>query len=281
MITQKIKKKIIIDLEDEIPELAINDIQSFSLNQYKSKKNFVYDLVFEEKPKEFPKEVILKVFRTENFEKEFNAYQKLKSQNVPIPKILFYKNPYLMLEKVNGMNLCDVINDNLINKTRLNDLSSSILDLIILSMRKLSHWIALLHRKNIIKKNNFASEVIVLNKGDAHLRDFIINFNNETIYGLDFEESYEGNYLDDLSWICCSLLDTEPGIFEMFEPIHKVELINLFLKEYFLINNDFKFSFDYFADRLIEDLNIVIKRRYLDFAPINKQAILKSISKQY
>jgi tRNA A-37 threonylcarbamoyl transferase component Bud32 len=281
MVAQKIKKKIINDLQDEIPELAINDIQSFSLNQFKSKKNFVYDLVFEKKPKNLPVEVILKVFRTENFEKEFNAYQKLQNQNLTIPKILFYKNPYLMLEKVNGMNLCDVINDNLINKTKLDDLSSDTLDLIILSMRKLSHWMALLHRQNVIKNDDSASDVIVLNKGDAHLRDFIINFNNETIYGLDFEESYEGNYLDDLSWICCSLLDTEPGIFEMFEPVHKIELINIFLKEYFLINNDFKFSFDYFADRLIEDLNVVIKRRSLDFGPVNKQSILKSISKQY
>ena len=67
----------------------------------------------------------------------------------------------------------------------------------------------------------------------------------------------------------------------MFEPIHKTELINIFLKEYFRINYHFQFSFQYFAEKLIENLNIVIERRSLEFGPVSKDSILKNISKEY
>jgi tRNA A-37 threonylcarbamoyl transferase component Bud32 len=276
MVAQEIKDIIIHDLVNEIPELS----EGFSLSQYKSKKNFVYDLVFKIRPRNFPKQIILKVFQTENADYEYNIYQKLAPQNIPIPKVLLFKKPYLILEKINGINLCDLVNNNLINMVKLDDLNPTTLDMILISIKKLASWLAQLHRQNIIKRKK-SFEIIVLNKGDTRLRDFIMNFYNENLYGFDFEESYEGNYLDDLAWICCALLDTDPGIFEMFEPKHKTELINIFLKEYFRINNDFHFSFNYFAERLIGDLNIVIERRSLELGPVNKDSIIKSILKDY
>ena len=265
----------------EITEIDLNVKNNFSLNQYKSKKNFVYDLVFTKKPKNYPKELILKIFRTENAENEYNTYKKLEKQGLSIPKILFFNTPYLLLEKVKGINLCDVINDNLINKIKLDELNPSVLDLVVLSIHKLAAWIAQLHSQNIVNKTD-PSNIIVLNKGDTRLRDFIMDITTETIYGFDFEESYEGNYLDDLAWICCALLDTDPGLFEMFEPKHKTELINIFLKEYFQINTNFQFSFQYFAEKLIENLNIVIERRKeFEFGPVSKNSILKTISRDY
>ncbi|TFG26589.1 MAG: hypothetical protein EU532_09410 [Promethearchaeota archaeon] len=276
MVAQEIKGIIIKDLSNEIPELS----EGFSLNQYKSRKNFVYDLVFKVRPKNIPKQIILKVFQTENADYEYSIYKKLEPQNLPIPKVLLFKKPYLILEKINGINLCDLVNNNLINTTKLEDVNQTTLDMILMSIKKLASWLAQLHRQNIVKRKK-SFEIIVLNKGDTRLRDFIMNFYDENLYGFDFEESYEGNYLDDLVWICCALLDTDPGIFEMFEPKHKIELINIFLKEYFRINNDFQFSFNYFAERLIEYLNIVIKRRSLEFGPVSKDSILKSILKDY
>ncbi|GAI86577.1 unnamed protein product [marine sediment metagenome] len=122
---------------------------------------------------------------------------------------------------------------------------------------------------------------LILNKGDTRLRDFIIDFSSDKLYGFDFEDSYEGNHIDDLAWICCALLDTNPGVFEIIEPNqpkHKIELINIFLKNYYQINSGFHFSFNYFAERLVEDLNIVIKRRDLDPGFIRKNTILKNIT---
>ncbi len=279
MDTNKIKIKIKSDLGNEIPEL-IDGTNDFSLNRLTSKKNIVYELVFKKKPKIFPKEVILKLFRTIYAEKEYSALIKLEKQGLPIPKVLFFNKPFLILTKLNGVNLTEFINKNLVNITTINDLNSEMHNTIILGVKKLAEWIARLHSQNIIKKKEFM-EIITFNKGDTRLRDFIFDISSQIVYGIDFEESYEGNFHDDLAWICCSLLDTTPGIFENPEPKPKIELINIFLEEYFLINEDFRFSFNYFAERLIENLNVVIERRSLEFGPVRKWVILKNISTEF
>lgn len=279
MDTKKIKVKIKSDLGNEIPEL-IDGANDFSLDRLTSKKNIVYELIFKKKPKIFPKEVILKLFRTNYAEKEYQALLKLEKQGLPIPKVLFFNKPYLILTKLNGVNLTEFINKNLVNITTINDLNSEMRNTIILGVKKLAEWIARLHSQNIIKKKEFM-EIITFNKGDTRLRDFIFDISSQIVYGIDFEESYEGNFHDDLAWICCSLLDTTPGIFENPEPKPKIELINIFLEEYFLINEDFRFSFNYFAECLIENLNVVIERRSLEFGPVRKGVILKNISTEF
>ncbi|MFX0141300.1 MAG: RIO1 family regulatory kinase/ATPase [Candidatus Hodarchaeota archaeon] len=279
MDVHKIKNKVLKDLRQEIPDL-IEEIDNFSLNRLSSKKNIVYELIFDKKPDKLPKEVILKLFRTNYAEKEYKALIKLEKQGLPIPKVLYFKKPYLILKKLEGVNLCDFINDNLVNTTTIDELDLEIRDKIIVSVKKLAEWIANLHSQNIITKKN-SLEIIVFNKGDTRLRDFIYNITKNVIYGIDFEESYEGNFLDDLAWICCSLLDTNPGIFEITEPKHKIELINYFLKEYFRINKKFLFSFNYFAEKLIDYLNIVIERRAIELSPVRKNVILRNISKKY
>ena len=136
-----------------------------------------------------------------------------------------------------------------------------------------------MHNKNIVRKKK-SDELFVLNKGDSRLRDFIIDFSKETIYGVDFEDSYEGNHMDDLAWVCCSLLDTNPGLFDMEEPKHKIELINIFLKKYYQASTAFQFDFNYLAEKIIEHLNVVIVRRNLPFGPIKKTTFLEDISEE-
>ena len=173
----KIKRKLISDLNYVIPEL-IEGLDTFSLNRLTSKKNIVYELIFKKKPKKLPKIVILKLFRTEYAEKEYNALIKLKKQNLAVPKVLFFNKPYIILEKLNGVNLCDFINENLINTTSLGELNSEISNKIILSVNKLAEWIAKLHKQNIIDKKDI-SEIIVFNKGDTRLRDFIYDISKK------------------------------------------------------------------------------------------------------
>lgn len=278
MDTRKIKQKLLSDFRDEFSELTEKS-NNFLLKRLHSKKNIVYEIKFEKKPNKFPKEAILKLYRTNFAEKEYNALKKLEKQGLTVPKVLFYKKSYIILKKINGVNLCDFINKNLGDITILNDLNAKIRNNIIFSVKKLAEWIARLHNQNVINKQD-SIEIITLNKGDTRLRNFIFDISNQIIYGIDFEETYEGNYHNDLAWICCSLLDTNPGIFEMVEPTPKIELINIFLKEYYLLNDEFHFSFNYFAERLIENLNIVIKRRNLRLSKVNKKAILKNISTQ-
>ncbi|MGV9205866.1 MAG: hypothetical protein ACOC44_17790, partial [Promethearchaeia archaeon] len=61
-------------------------------------------------------------------------------------------------------------------------------------------------------------------------------------------------------------------------PTHKISLVNQFLIKYYKVNHNFTFSFEYFADSLIENLNIVMERRHLDIGYFDKKTILKRIS---
>ncbi|MHA1724207.1 MAG: hypothetical protein ACTSXH_05120 [Promethearchaeota archaeon] len=274
----RIKNQIVKYLATYIPELQESQF-SFSITQLKSRKNLVYEINFEKKPKNVPKNVILKLFRTEYWKNELDTLKKLQAQNLLVPKILYYEDSYLLLEKIEGVNLCDYINRPLVRSNQLNDLNLDLKENVLKAIKALAGWIATFHAKNLIEKRSI-SEILVLNKGDTRLRDFIFNEKQNTIYGVDFEETYVGNHVDDLAWICCSLLGTSPGIFELSEPYHKIELINLFLREYYNRNDDFYFSFNYFAEKLIEYLNLVIERRpNLEIGPLRKQNILRKISK--
>ncbi len=273
----KIKSHLVKDLAPELPELE-DPLNSFSIFQFNSRKNLVYELIFKKKPKNYPKSVVVKLFRTDFFNMEYEMLNKLKAQHLTVPNVLLKKMPYLLLEKVKGENMCDYINNRLKKVKELSELSDQARHEIEEAIIYLAQWISTFHKKNVIRKNDI-SEIIVLNKGDTRLRDFIFDATHDKMHSVDFEEAYEGNHIDDVAWICCSLLDTNPGIFEMPEPRHKMELINLFLREYYNFNDNFYFSFSYFAEKLIEFLNLVIARRSLEFGPLRKQNILRKISR--
>ena len=183
---QKVKKKVIKDLSPYIPEIQ-EENNPFSLKRLTSKKNIVFELDFKVKHKKFPKVVILKLFRTEFAEKEYNALTKLGKQDIAVPKVLYFNKPYIILEKLNGANLCDLINDNLIKVTSLDELDAKMRNTIIQSVKSLAEWLANLHKQNIID-NNDPSQITVFNKGDTRLRDFIYDTSKKEIYGIDFEE---------------------------------------------------------------------------------------------
>ena len=278
MSLQPIRSKIAKDLKGIIPELR-KDTYNFNIYELKSRKNTVINLEFDKEPLDFPKEFVIKLFRTKNIVSENNILTRLKNQNFHVPKILSLKKPYLILEKIEGINLCDFINDNLKDTERLEDLDPDLKTQIISSIEKLAEWLAQLHKKNSVRKRR-SEELFVLNKGDTRLRDFIIDPLNGNLYGVDFEDSYEGNHMDDLAMVCCSLLDTSPGLFDMEEPKHKIELINIFLRRYYQVNSSFQFDFNYFTESLIGFLNIVIERRDFPFGPIRTTSFIEDISKE-
>lgn len=259
-----------------IPELKGID---FAANYYKSKKNLVYEIKFNKKPLDYPKTLVLKKFplNSEKMGREIKTLQILEQQKLNIPHLLYYdqEDYFLILEKVEGLNVCDYINNSLMGYSQLGELDNSVEKKIISAVDLIAEWLAHLHKNNIIDDNG--REMMVLNKGDTRLRDFILDISNNKLYGVDFEESYVGHHLDDLAWICCSLLDTNPGIFEMDVPTHKISLVNQFLNKYYKINQNFSFSFEYFADILINNLNQVIERRHLDIGVLDKGSILKKI----
>jgi len=275
---KKIRTKMVRNLKDQIPGLSQDN---FKITELPSKKNSVVKIEFDKKPTKFPKEIIVKIFRTKNIVHEINILNRLKNQKFFVPRIIFFRKPYLILEKVNGTNLCDFINEKLKGTQNLDELDSEIRNQIIKSIESLAEFLAQMHEKNFVRKRYKAKKKYVLCKGDTRLRDFIYNETNDILYAVDFEDAYEGNHMDDLAWICTSLLDTNPGLFEIDEPKHKTDLINIFLRKYYLTNPKFPFNFNYLAEQIIENLNIVIERRGdLPFSTVSKDKFIEDISKE-
>ena len=272
----KIRKALIIHLKEDFPEL-VDKFNHFILTQFQSKKNKVVHLTFNRKTESLPKEVVIKIFTNDNADTEYDTLKQLYEQEILVPKIIFYKKPFLILEKIEGINLCDFINDKLLEVADLDSLDSITKQELLMCIEKLANWVSKLHTNNIVEDEEH-SHVKVLNKGDTRLRDFIYNPSNNKMFGLDFEDSYEGHHIDDIAWICCSLLDTNPGIFEQTVPLVKIELINLFLKSYYRINPETHFDFKYFTEKLIENLNTVMNRRGIDMI-LNKDNFIKEISR--
>ena len=272
----KIRKELITHLKEDFPEL-IDKFNHFILSQYPSKKNIVVHLTFNRKTESLPKEVVIKIFTNDNADIEYDTLKQLYEQEILVPKIIFYKKPFLILEKIDGINLCDFINNRILEVADLDSLDTNTKKELIICIERLANWLSKLHINNIIEDKEHA-HTKVLNKGDTRLRDFIYNPSDNKVFGLDFEDSYEGNHIDDIAWICCSLLDTNPGIFEIGYPKSKIELINLFLKNYYRITPSTHFNFNYFTLKLIENLNTVMKRRGIEMV-LSRDAFIKGMSK--
>jgi len=271
------KRKLLEFLRKIFPDVHLNS-NSIVIQRIPSKKNIVVSLTFLEQQDNLPRELIIKIFKSPIANKEFKILNLLFQNGINVPRVLKYDDPYLIMEKINGINVCDALNIPLINKKSLDDLDNDVKENLYRIINKLAIWLNDFHSKNMPDKTSEKEHDLVLDKGDTRLRDFIYQEKNDVIFGVDFEDSYYGNHIDDLAWICCSMLDTTPGIFELEVPLHKMELINYFLKQYYNKSKNFSFDFQYFAEKLIENLNLVMKRRQINLI-LNKNTILRNILK--
>ncbi len=137
MSLQKIKNNIIKDLKGLIPELSFANY-AFNISQLPSKKNIVIDVNFNQKLNNLPREFVIKIFKTKNIANKINSLKRLINQKILVPKILLFKNPYLVLEKISGYNLSDFVNENLRDIKEIKDLKSEILNKVTQSIEKLA-----------------------------------------------------------------------------------------------------------------------------------------------
>ncbi len=185
------------------PNLKIRDFY-----RLKSKKNEVFLISLGNTPFPHHDRVIFKKYCTPCSSIEENLLNKLYSSNVAVPKILQQDRGYIILEYIDGQNLCDILNATLDPKYAC----------------MLAEWFAKFHQALP------ASNGIVTLKGDARLRNFIVRDGH--CYGLDFEESRDGSFLNDIAEAAGSIFDTNPGIEDpLFYPA-KLMLVSKFLKAY-------------------------------------------------
>jgi aminoglycoside phosphotransferase len=137
------------------------------------------------------------------------------STNIPVPRILRALDNFLVLERVEGRTLMDLINDDMITIGVKQDV-----------IGKLGAWLSAFHVA-------FARYPKARCRGDANLRNFIVT-SACGIVGVDFEEASMSDPTRDLHEAVDSILQSDPGIFTEGNPSieWKYDLCEWLLRSY-------------------------------------------------
>ncbi|MFX0099610.1 MAG: hypothetical protein ACFFCS_08515 [Candidatus Hodarchaeota archaeon] len=197
--------------------------KQFEVKKLKSENNLTVEVTIKDLPKSFsvpfPEKIIVKQYlRKKQTRKEIEVQTLTEAvyKGITVPKIIFYFGNFLVMEKVSGYSVNDLINDFEGSKLKEKEMI----------IKKLGHWMGDFHYLMALKESWFC-------KGNPILRKFL--YDGENIIGLDFEESKIDDPLKDISTIVASILITEPGIYtQEIEAIDwKFNLSQIFLVEYF------------------------------------------------
>ncbi|MFO8077493.1 MAG: phosphotransferase [Thermoplasmatota archaeon] len=172
--------------------------------KFNSKKNTVCLISIKEKP------FVLKWYKNRPKKYLNNEYVMLSQ-----PQTLFLKpsviekndeHNFLLLDYINGSNVCDLIND----EQKMAQQKTQIIG-------HLAKWFAQFHQA-------YHKNTNTLIHGDANLRNFLFL---KKVYGLDFEEVKKGNPTEDIADMSASILSTSPTFTK-----EKNILSNIFLQTY-------------------------------------------------
>lgn len=216
-------------------EQLIREIDNFSTcvihKRFKSKKNNVALITNNGSLQ------VIKLYaenKKANMKKEIFILQKTDTHlKTPGVKSYNFKNNYLLMEYISGVNACDYINDDKISFQEKQTI-----------MVQLADWFSSFH--TFFKKQN-----ISYLRGDAILRNFIIT--SGTIYGVDFEEATQGHISEDIATFCASIITTHP-----VNTYEKERLCNLFLSKYQI---KMSITLDNIESQIQQEINKTLKRR--------------------
>ena len=150
-----------------------------SVNRLKSKKNSVFHLkIINHHAKEI--DVVAKMFIEGRYDNELSILATSCTHGLSVPEIIDARDDVILMNFIPGEIFVDRINRSFESEL----------------VEKLAKWY---HEYHTVHKQV---------KGDPRLRNFI--YNNERIYGVDFEESHPGHWMIDIGGVCASLLDTNP-----------------------------------------------------------------------
>jgi len=141
--------------------------------------------------------------------------KNLDFEGIKVPKVFYKSSPedsdnYLLIEYVPGKTISHLLEEqNWVDPIKNMEFKEC--------LESLGEWMADLHEIKGVNGN-------VL-KGDCNLRNFI--WNGSEIYGLDFEESINGDPCEDLGEICFFLLTNSPPLTPL-----RLEMVDWFLKSY-------------------------------------------------
>lgn len=170
--------------------------------QFPSKKNRVFLVNLASDGHSRPAVLKVHPFPGPALRRERGLLEEAERQGLAVPRLLDHTESSLLLEFIAGETLCDLVNRELDPRP----------------LEELARWLADFHRR-------FPGLV----RGDSQLKNFI--WHRSRVFGIDFEECSQGQYVEDVAGICSSILDTNP----MFTPA-KFELTRTFLTMYEALN---------------------------------------------
>ncbi|MFO7991391.1 MAG: phosphotransferase [Thermoplasmata archaeon] len=170
------------------------------LEKYASKKNNVFKIEYG------GNRYVVKRFSDEfkeGMEREKEVLTRCMESGVHVPRIIEYRHGSLVMEYIPG-----------------DDCKNSFLDRGVDGKKellaKVAGWLFDFHKAFEFKGR----------RGDSILANFILS--RRDIYGIDFEESVEGDYLRDIGDLCTSVLRLKPAFTES-----RFSMVRYFLDEYF------------------------------------------------
>ena len=196
-----LSKERIDTLEQILSKRYGRDTTIDSVSQLKSKKNIVFSLTISSTGTKIHT-VVAKMFIAGQFTNELDILKTSWTQDLAVPQVLEARDGVILMEFIPGETFVDRINYTF---------EPHLID-------RLAEWYYNYHKVH--------GKI----KGDSRLRNFILN--EDKIYGVDFEESYEDHWMIDIAGVCASLLDTDP-IFDL----RKQRLSWRFLEKYLSLIN--------------------------------------------
>ncbi len=145
-----------------------------------SKKNVVFQIVFNRQSNNSEQSVVAKLFVTEGFKREMELLTLCNDRGIPAPRLLGGRDGVILMQYIHGENLIDRV-----NKT----FDSQVIE-------RLAEWYFHFH------------SITHLLKGDPRLHNFIVT--QEKIVGLDFEEAQHGHWVIDIGGAGASMLSSTP-----------------------------------------------------------------------
>jgi tRNA A-37 threonylcarbamoyl transferase component Bud32 len=156
------------------------DVTIESAERLKSKKNVVIRIDLLRKSTENPTSFVAKMFIADRFHNELEKLRFSRKGGLAVPDVIDAKAGVILMTFIPGEPLVDRI-----NRTFNPELVDA-----------LAGWYYNYH------------SIHAMIKGDPRLRNFI--WNDNKLFGLDFEESRVGHWMLDIAGIAASILDTKP-----------------------------------------------------------------------
>lgn len=163
--------------------------EEHNLEHFRSKKNEVYRDAEKE-----PGKVIKKFSAAERFDREKEMWDTLQDTELPLPKRIFVdeNKKEISYRYIPGAPVVDLLE-------RLPLPSADLL------VEKICEWMVEFYRVISEKKG----EIWIL--GDAHLRNFLYETENDTLYGIDLEECRPGRPETDIGRLYVFILNYDPA----------------------------------------------------------------------